>query len=180
MAGKWQRFAIGLMAAAACAPLALPAQADEPYAVFDALFLQRDSAAAGQPLVLEGPGGPAAINTGDLQFSVQPGMRLFYGRAADCGPGWEVGYLGIWGMFADATAASTTLILQAPDPLGTPLGVLNGADFARATYRSSLNSAEANLFWRWRDGGYDRRAGEPWRRCDNYCQGSVDWLLGFR
>lgn len=176
---RWGRIAIGLMAAAACAALA-PVRADETYAVFDALFLQRDNVVAGRPLVLQDSGGPAAIDTGDLQFSVQPGMRVFYGRAADCAPGWEVGYLGVWGMFADATAASTTGSLQAPDPLGTPPGVLNGADFARATYRSSLNSAEANLFWRSCDGGYNRRAGEPWRRCDNYCEGTVDWLLGFR
>jgi hypothetical protein len=179
MSGKWERIWFGLMAAAACAAQALPAAAEESYAVFDALFLQRDNVSIARPLVLDASGGPAAISTGDLRFSVQPGMRLFYGHVGEESAGWEVGYLGVWGMFADANAANAGT-LQAPDPLGTPDGVLNGADFARATYSSSLNSAEANLFFRSCDGGYNRRAGEPWRRCDNYCQGTLDWLVGFR
>lgn len=182
MGSRWGGIGIGigLLAAAACAALALPARAGESYAVFDAVFLQRDNVAIGRPLVLDGIDGPAAILPGDLTFNTQPGMRLFYGEVGDCNPGWEVGYLGVWGMFADATAVSPAGTLQADNPLGLPPGSLNGADFARATYRSSLNAAEFNLFSRWSDGGYDRRAGEPWRRCDNYDLGTLDWLAGFR
>jgi hypothetical protein len=153
---------------------------EESYAIFDAVFLQRDNQAYGRPTVIRGPNGPAAISTSDLTFNTQPGMRLFYGEASDCGRGWEIGYLGVWGMFAEDTATDGAGRLQVPGPLGTPTGVLNGGSVARATVRSSVNSIEANVFSRWCDGGPDRLAGEPWRRCGNYDRGTWDWLAGFR
>lgn len=180
MAGRRAGFGITLLAALACAVAAHPARADETYAIFDAVFLQRDIGAAQRPLVTETTSGAPAIRTDDLTFATQPGMRLFYGRKGDCAPGWEVGYLGVWGMFGEDANVSAVNTLQAANPLGAPVGSLNGAGVARATYRSSLNSAEANIFSRWCDGGYDRSAGEPWRRCDNYHGGNVDWLAGFR
>lgn len=180
MAGRRAGFGAGLFALVACALGAASARADETYAIFDAVFLQRDIGAAQRPLVTETTSGAPAIRTDDLTFSTQPGMRLFYGRKGDCAPGWEVGYLGVWGMFGEDANVSAVNTLQAANPLGLQPGVLNGAGVARATYRSSLNSAEANVFSRWCDGGYDRSAGEPWRRCDNYDGGTIDLLAGFR
>lgn len=160
------------------------ALADESgtYTVFDAVFLQRRNAAADQPLVFDGAAADAPVveSVRDMRFAVQPGMRLFVGDVDDRGRGWEVGYLGVWGMFAaaEATGAGT---LRAPDPLALqPNTGLNDASFARATYSSTLNSAEANVFMRDADMGYDRRSGSPWQRCEGYVQGRVDWLAGFR
>lgn len=151
----------------------------ETYAIADALFLQRDNAVANRPFVLDSPGGATAISSRDPRFAVQPGLRLFYGSIDECGFGWEAGYLGVWSMFADTTATGAST-LQAQDPLGTQPGVLNDADVARATYSSTLDSAEANIFAHFSDGGYSRRASAPWRRCRGYQEGSIDWLLGFR
>ena len=151
----------------------------ETYAIADAVFLQRDNSVLNRPFVLESPGGATAISSRDPQFAVQPGLRLFYGSIDECNRGLEAGYLGVWGMFADAEAANAGT-LQAADPLGTPVGSLNGASVAGATYSSSLNSAEFNLFIRSSDGGYCRGAAAPWRRCRGYCEGTLDWLLGFR
>lgn len=180
---RQSRILVWLAVAVTCA--APPAAADgadqhaETYAIADAVFLQRDNSVLDRPFVLESPGGATAISSRDPQFPVQPGLRLFYGSIDDCNRGWEAGYLGVWGMFADADAANAGT-LQAADPLGTPVGSLNGASFARATYSSSLNSAEFNLFTRSSDGGYCRGAAAPWRRCRGYCEGTIDWLLGFR
>lgn len=179
MAGRRAGYGAGLVALVACALGGIAARADETYAIFDAVFLQRDIGAGQRPLVTETVSGAPAIRTDDLTFSTQPGMRLFYGRKGDCAPGWEVGYLGVWGMFGEDANVSAVNTLQAANPLGLQPGVLNDAGVARATYRSSLNSAEANVFSRWCDGGYDRTAGEPWRRCDNYDGGTIDWLAGF-
>lgn len=152
----------------------------ETYALFNTLFLQRDNQSMGRPLVVDGPGGAGAISAGDLSFATQPAWRFFLGQARGCDPGWEVGYLGVWGMFASRTASSPNGSLEAPGPLGLQPGVLRNADVARASYRSSLNSAEFNLFRRVADRGPDRLAGEPWRRSGCYDGGSFDWLCGFR
>jgi hypothetical protein len=159
-------------------------QADDSgtYAVFDTVFFQRWNRAADQPLVFDGAAAdsPAVVSVRDMHFPVQPGIRLFVGDVDDCGRGWEVGYLGVWGMFADAEATRAGT-LRAPDPLALqPNTGLNDASFARATYASTLNSAEANVFLRDADTGYDQRSGRPWQRCDGYVLGRVDWLAGFR
>jgi hypothetical protein len=70
--------------------------------------------------------------------------------------------------------------VQAADPLALLVSDFNDRDSARATYASTLNSAEANLFSRIDDGGFGRHAPQPWRRCDGYCRGTMDWLAGFR
>lgn len=168
-----------------CVPLR-PAFADvgpggeEAYALVESVFLQRDNQSMGRPLVVDGPGGPAALHTSGLSSATQPGLRLLYGRARGCDPGWEVGYLGVWGMFASDTATSPGGTLQVAGPLGLQPGVLQAADGARSSLRSSVNSVEVNLFRRLADGGPDRLAGEPWRRCGPYDHGTFDWLAGFR
>ncbi len=151
------------------------------YATFDAVFLQRSNSAVNQPLAVTGVGDTATpvISARDMQFATQPGVRLIAGEIDPCGVGWEVGYLGVWGMFANATAQGPANI-GVPDPLATLVPSLSNASVARTTYASTLNSAELNIFSHSFDGGYSRVAGEPWRRCSNYCGGSFDWLAGVR
>lgn len=162
---------------------AVTARAAEPpcrphaYAVAEALFLQRDNQSTDQ--VLAQNAGAAAITTGQLQFPTQPALRLFYGSVNESAAGWEVGYLGVWGMFASRTVGGPD-DLRAPDPLALLVPEFNGRATARATYASNLDSAELNVFSRADDGGFSRTAAEPWRRCAGYGRGTFDWLAGFR
>jgi hypothetical protein len=159
--------------------VALPAARDasRAYAIADVLFLGRDNQSTSQ--VIAAAGRATLIETGLWQFPVQPGLRLFVGAADQEGAGWEVGYLGVWNMFTEHRIAGQGDV-QAADPLALLVSDFNGRDAARATYASTLNSAEANLFARIDDGGFSRRAPQPWRRCAGYCRGTVDWLAGFR
>ena len=145
------------------------------YAIFDVLFLQRNNQSGGQPLVVD-PAGSPILTAQSLQPSIGSGVRLFYGQLVTDSIGWEIGYLGIYGMFGEATAAGNTT-LNAPGPLGVAVNNFSDADTARATYWSTLNMAEANIFY------YDCReeCGSSWcpltggrRNC--HC---IDWLAGF-
>jgi hypothetical protein len=156
----------------------LPATgAAQAYAIADVLFLQRDNQSTDQ--LLAASAGNAVLTTGQVQFPTQPALRLFYGSVNDCDAGWEIGYLGAWNMFGSRTAGGPD-DLQTPDPLALLVPDFNGRATARATYASTLNSAEVNVFSRTDDGGYCRGAAQPWRRCDGYCRGTFDWLAGFR
>ena len=179
-----------LAVAIATACLSLPAsRAAEPpcpqdersYAVFDALFLQRNNATVKQPLIVDqdAPTVPL-ISTGDLTSTIGTGARLLYGNYGDNDIGWEVGYLGVYGMNATKQATSDGSGLESAYPkFVDPSGFLNGT-VATATSSSSLNSLECNVVFHEYDGGFNRRSGRPWQRCDGYCGGHVDWLAGFR
>jgi hypothetical protein len=173
---------IGLLAALAASGRAgadgVPAETyTETYTKAEAVFLQRDNQSTDQPLAEAG--GIPLLTTGQLQFPVQPGLRLFHGDVDCDGSGWEAGYLGVWNMFAQAEATGAADI-QAPDPLALLVPDFNDRSQARATYASTLNTIELNLFTRSFDGGFHRSAAQPWRRCDGYCAGTWDWLAGFR
>jgi hypothetical protein len=155
----------------------LPAAEPEAYATADVLFLQRDNQSTDQ--LLAASAGNAILTTGQLQFPTQPGLRLFSGSVNDCDAGWEVGYLGVWNMFASRTAGGPGDV-QTQDPLALLVPEFDGRGLARATYAATLNSIETNVFTRRHDGGFRRDAAEPWRRCDGYCRGTFDWLAGFR
>ena len=88
--------------------------------------------------------------------------------------------MGVYGMFANATAASPAGLLQVAGDLGLVTSGLNDAATARATYASTLNAAEVNLVRHVYDGGFRRNSGRPWQRCEGYDGGHVDWLAGFR
>ena len=151
----------------------------QTYATVDVLFLQRDNVALNQPLVINADSGATVVGVSDMRFTTQPGVRGFYGQVNDEALSWEVGYLGVWNMFADAQATGAAN-LRGPDPLAAQITGFNDASFGRSTYSSSLNSAEANLFVRCCDGGFNSGAGRPWQRCCGYQHGSIDWLAGFR
>ena len=115
------------------------------YAIFDVLFLQRNNAAGDQTLVADAATGLPAITVQDLQPAVATGVRLFYGSLFTDDLGWEIGYLGVYGMFGQATATGPDT-LEMPPPLGLAVNNFNNAESARATYWSTLNMAEVNLF----------------------------------
>ncbi|MFM8985174.1 MAG: hypothetical protein ACKONH_03810 [Planctomycetia bacterium] len=149
----------------------------QAYAIADAVFLQRDNQSTDQPLVISG--STALITTHQLTFATQPGLRAFFGAVNECDAGWEVGYLGVWNMFASSMIAGPDT-LQAPDPLALLVPEFNDRGLARATYASTLNSAEISVFSRADDGGYCRGAAAPWQRCAGYSRGTFDWLAGVR
>jgi hypothetical protein len=151
--------------------------AGETYWIFDVVFFQRDNQSTDQILAAIGPN--ALITTGEPQFAVQPGLRLFRGHVDDCGRGWEVGYLGVWNMFADLEEGGVANINGA-DPLSLVVDGFDGRSLARATYRSTLNTAEVNLLSRSCHRGFSRVSAYPWERCGNYRRGTFDWLAGFR
>ncbi len=182
LARRMQRLAT---AAAVAACLVTTARAEplatcggwESYAVFDVLFMQRDNTANDGPLVLDGDNLATAIGTPDLQFPTAPGIRTVYGQHGPEGIGWEVGYLGVYGMFADAAAVGNANLEIAP-PLSSEVAGLRGASAARATYGSVLNSAEVNVLLTERCVHRPRLSGYA-AECQR-CAFTVDWLAGFR
>ncbi len=127
------------------------------YLVFDAVFLQRNNAATDRPLA-EGSSvsanpGATLLSTSNLQFPVAPGVRLLYGQRNADHTGWEVGYLGVYGMWADANVQGVNQI-AVPGDIGNAVPGWLTADNVQATYGSALNIVEGNLIW-WnsREGG---------------------------
>jgi hypothetical protein len=141
--------------------------------MFDVLFLQRDNAATSRPLAEDSSASPnpgaTLLGTRDLQFPVAPGLRLLYGRRNADHTGWEIGYLGVYGMWADSTVQGTDQIAIPGAIAGVVPGWLT-ADSVQATYASALNIAEGNLIvWNGVDGD---TVGT-----DSYCR-STDLMVG--
>ncbi len=152
------------------------------YAIFDFMFLQRDNATSGAVITEEiiGSQQVPVFTTRSMQPSTGPGVRLFYGALGPDCTGWEVGYLGIYGMFGAVDRSSLTDSLVIPGGIGGVTPGWSSADEVRPTYASSLNMFEANLFryqccpecnsdsWLWSHLG-----NKPVCHCSN-------WLFGFR
>lgn len=155
-------------------------QDERSYAVFDALFLQRNNAAIDRPVVVDSTApSVAVIATGDPQSTIGTGARLLYGNYGEEDLGWEVGYLGVYGMSAARTAGAGGSLQVADQAFASQTGLNNGFT-ARVTDNSSINSLELNVVWHDYDGGYNRRSGRPWQRCEGYDGAHVDWIGGFR
>jgi hypothetical protein len=160
---------------------------DRRYIVADALFLQRTNATLPRSIAVTEDavfGELPALRSRALVSPVAPGLRLFYGDNGSGtggeGLGWEVGYLGVYGMAARQQRVLGEPSLQAPGELGLVPSGFNDGVVAEAAYGSELNSAEANLVFHRFDGGYCRSSPRPWQRCHGYDGGHVDWLAGFR
>jgi hypothetical protein len=153
------------------------AMATEPYAVVDALFLQRDNDTNDRGLVFDGDTRQPVIGTADLRFPVAGGVRAFVGHHG-CGKrGWEIGYLGIYGMSADATATGAANLEIAP-PLSARVASLNGASLGRLSYGSLINGAEANLL---ATSEHVHRPHANAYAADRVPHvATIDWLAGFR
>ena len=152
------------------------------YANFDALFLQRNNVNVARPIVVDSSATDVGLlTTREMTPSIGTGVRLLYGNYGPDDLGWEVGYVGIYGMYANPQIASVGGSLQAPGDLGSlPASGLNDASLADAMYSSSIQSAEVNVVSHTYDGGYNRSSKAPWQRCRGYDAGHVDWLAGFR
>lgn len=156
------------------------------YTQVDSLFLSRTNTVGPLAVVSAGAAdaGATVIGAGDVRYPTFPGLRVLQGwRRADC-TGLEVGYLGVWGMYADALAVSPTEDLSLPGQLGAIEN--SGLGSARAiepTLDATLNSAEVNVFGTHVLDGCRRHDPLPWRRAWDLFEGStatVDWLFGVR
>ncbi|MFM7243168.1 MAG: hypothetical protein ACKO40_03210 [Planctomycetaceae bacterium] len=147
---------------------------DRDYVVFDVLFLDRDNAAANQPIAVEGPFGPGpggvVLTTRSLMPTTAPGVRLFVGRHGCDSTGWELGYWGCYGFFGDAVArrpgaAGAPGGLSVPGGLGTTVPGWNQVSAIRTAWSSNLNVVECNLLDT--DISAACEPGSPWpqRRC---------------
>ncbi|MBL6831322.1 MAG: hypothetical protein ISQ70_07880, partial [Pirellulales bacterium] len=121
----------GVLPGTACCPPSLCCPDWNSYFLFDVLLLQRDNATNGQPLVLANSSGPLAGQTllasTSPQFSTSPGIRTFFGRRGPDNIGWEIGYIGLYGMFGDAEAGGADLLTVTP-PLGSSVTGWSRAD----------------------------------------------------
>ena len=118
------------------------------YGIVDFMFLQRDNATSGAVITEENIGGQQVpiFTTRSMQPATAPGVRLFYGELGPDCMGWEVGYLGVYGMFGAVDRSSFTDSLVIPGDLGGNTPGWTSADEVRPTYASSLNTVEANIF----------------------------------
>ena len=178
----WAVILVGIAAGRIAADDAVPGTDDRHYAVAEAMFLQRNNAAAPENVVVNSttPRVPV-LTAADPAYAVGTGARILYGDYGREGIGWEVGYLGVYGMNADATVTNPAATLQAAGDLGfaTPSGLYDG-ETANIALTSTLNSAEANLVLHRYGGGRDLASPYPWQRSHGYVGGHVDWLAGFR
>ena len=137
------------------------------YAYGEALFLGRDNQSYNQPLLTNIDTLSTVLTTQSMQFPFSEGFRTFYGAIGPECRGWEIGYFGIYGQSATATAVGASNLFL-PLPVGVDLDPAGG-DSALFKYNSVINSAEANMFHhftRWND------SRQAWLE--------VDWLTGFR
>ncbi len=118
------------------------------YGIVDFMFLQRDNATSGAVITEEIVAGQQVpvFTTRSMQAATAPGVRLFYGELGPDCMGWEVGYLGVYGMFGAVDRSSLTDSLVIPGDLGGNTPGWTSADEVRPTYASSLNTVEANIF----------------------------------
>ena len=167
--------------AGACGPIDTGCPGYRLYATFDALFMARYSGIASRPLAFNENTGATVLGTQSLQWGFVPGVRTFFGERKPGGCGWEVGYLGLYGMNTSAQVFGAGNLI-APGDVGTNAPQFNSADLMNVNYLSTLNMAEANIFW------YDCCGTNPCQSgCkDNACEPScgscrcIDWLAGFR
>ncbi|MFM8578981.1 MAG: BBP7 family outer membrane beta-barrel protein [Planctomycetaceae bacterium] len=153
------------------------------YAVLDVLYLQTNNATKNAPLALQNEStsdsGAVALSTDALESSMAPGLRLFYGSHGDDDLGWEVGWLGLWSMHADAAAFGDET-LRLPGDLGTIAD--SGFDRASAVEprrNAGLNMIEVNFFDSCRFGGCDPCAKRAMHRSTDFAT-ARDWMLGIR
>ncbi len=172
------------IAAAACGPCDDGCPGYRLYAVADALFMTRYSAINDRPLVLNENTGATLLSSQDLQWGFVPGIRAFFGERRPGNCGWEVGYLGLYGLYNDSQVFGPANLI-APGDVGANANQFNSADLMNVSYQSTLNMAEANLFW------YDCCGTDPCQTgaggcqtgaCEQPCSSCrcIDWLAGFR
>lgn len=149
----------------------------ETYAVFDTLFIQRDNASYATPLIVNGTTDTAVLSAADLQFATAPGVRVALGEHGPQGVGWELGYVGVYGMFASNVTAVGPSDAIVP-PLTSEVYHFPDDSIARATYSSTLNMAEANFLFTHSHVNNRRRSVYSMERQRR--ETTIDWITGFR
>lgn len=134
----------------------------ESYGLVEVLALQRDNEAANRPLVTDATSGNTLLSVGDLNASTAIGARVFVGRRIDESWGREAGYMGVYGMTGSESLRGDENLALA-GPLESQSLPFSDGSHVRATWVSTINSAEFNLF-------------------RSRCEGGdcIDWLGGFR
>ena len=140
------------------------------YAFAEAVAFQRDNQSADVPLVIDTITGEPVLSVGQLLSPVSYGVRAFVGERARDGWGWEAGYLGVYGMASSQTVSGPGS-LQLAGPLANQVFPFFDAENVVATYSSTFQSGEFNLF------RSCCRPGPKANACGGCC---IDWLGGFR
>lgn len=149
-----------------------------PFLVVDSVFLQRDNATNNQPIAVHPVRGGAntVLTSRRLRYDTAPGVRLLYGSRGRNGLGWEAGYLGVYGMFADSDVVDPNGI-SVPGALGSNVPGFGSARRLRPQYFSTLNVAEANALLTECSRHGDLSARLPWDRCPHVR--TTDLIGGF-
>jgi hypothetical protein len=149
-----------------------------PFLVVDSVFLQRDNATNNQPIAVHPVRGGAntVLTSRRLRYDTAPGVRLLYGSRGRNGLGWEAGYLGLYGMYADSDVVDPNGI-SVPDALGSNVPGFSAARRLRPQYFSTLNVAEANALLTECSRHGDLSARLPWDRCPH--ERTTDLIGGF-
>jgi len=149
----------------------------ETYLTVDALAIQRDSASDGRDFVINGDTLAPALTSQSLQFVAAPGVRLMVGRHGCDRIGWEFGYVGVYGMWAD-TLVTGADDLEVAGLLANDLTNFRNQSVAEATYGSALNMAEANVLCTEQFHSSPRMSAYQLEQIK--AVGTVDWIAGFR
>jgi hypothetical protein len=149
----------------------------ETYATVDMLAIQRDNATVDRDVVINGDTLTPALTSQSLQFVTAPGVRLSVGRHGCDRIGWEFGYVGVYGMWADRLATGAD-DLEIAGLLANDLTNFRNQSVAEATYGSTLNMAEANLLFTEQFHSYPRMSAYQLEQIK--AVGTVDWIAGFR
>ncbi len=146
--------------------------------VVDSVFLQRDNATNNQPIAVHPVRGgvDTVLTSRRLRYDTAPGVRLLYGARGKDGLGWEAGYLGVYGMFADADVVDPNGI-SVPGALGSNVPGFGSAQRLRPKYFSTLNVAEVNALLSESSRHGDLSARLPWDRCPH--ERTTDLIGGF-
>ncbi len=115
------------------------------FARIDALILTRDNASINQPVVLTDDTDEVVLTTRDLNFGWDAGPRAFIGNYYRGSGGWELGYFGINGRTATASAEDPNN-LDIPPPLSAVANDFDNANAMTLSWNWRINNAEFNLF----------------------------------
>ena len=150
----------------------------DQFFVVDSVFLQRDNATNNQPIAVHPVRGgvDTVLTSRRLRYDTAPGVRLMYGARGKDGLGWEAGYLGVYGMFADADVVDPNGI-SVPGALGSNVPGFGSAQRLRPKYFSTLNVAEVNALLSESSRHGDLSARLPWDRCPH--ERTTDLIGGF-
>jgi len=139
------------------------------YVQAEALFWDRIGTGCDQLLAFDSYTNEALLNTNDLEFDYEPGLRVLVGWQPDpcrgCGwcSAWELSYFGVYDWSASAAAVGANTLMF-PGDAGLAWNNFGLYDELRAVYDSELHNVEMNCV----------------KSCCFDCGTRIDFLCGFR